>query len=94
MTDEKGIQEKTEEILRRFVNPRTHYPQNMRPAKKFFESDDPFGNIDVPFASRITIQEGGMIILNFRLDELKKIQQGSVLPAEMAPFSQNAQTFE
>jgi hypothetical protein len=53
----------------------------MRPAKKFFESEDPFINIDVPFASRIQIQEGGMIVLNFRLDELKKIQQGSVLPA-------------
>ena len=81
MTDEKAIQEKTEEILRRFVNPRTHYPQNMRPAKKFFESKKPFINIDVPFASRIQNKTDGMIVLNFRLDELKKIQQGSVLPA-------------
>ena len=35
-----------------------------------------------------------MIVLNFRLDELKKVMQGSVLPAEMAPFSQNGQTFD
>ncbi len=66
----------------------------MRPAKKFFEREDPFADIDVPFASKIKIQKGGLILLNFRLDELKRIQLGSVLPAEMAPFSQNGQTFE
>jgi hypothetical protein len=66
----------------------------MRPAKKFFESDDPFVGIDVPFASKIRIQTGGLIILNFRLDELKRIQQGSVSPAEMAPFSKDGKTFE
>jgi hypothetical protein len=52
----------------------------MRPSKKFFENDDPFTDIDVPFASKISIQRGGLIVLNFRIDEIKKIQQGSVLP--------------
>lgn len=95
LSDEKAIQDKKEEILKRYLNPRTHFPQNMRPAKKFFENDvDPFVDIDVPYAARIKIQKGGLIVLNFRFDELKKVMEGSVLPAEMAPFSQNGQTFD
>lgn len=66
-------------MLKKFLNPRTYYPTNLRPAKKLFENEDPFVDIDVPYASKINIQKGGLIVLNFRLDELKKLQ-GSVLP--------------
>lgn len=82
LSDEKAIQDKKEEILKRYINPRTYFPQNMRPTKKLFDNDiDPFVEIDVPFTEKIKVQKGGLIILNFRLDELKKVHQGSVLPA-------------
>jgi len=81
-------------MLKKYLNPRTYFPQNLRPAKKFFENDDPFTDIDVPFVSKINIQTGGLIVLSFRLDELKKIQQGSILPVEVAPFSQDGRIFE
>lgn len=66
-------------MLKRYLNPRTYYPPNLKPTKKIFENDDPFVDFDVPSASKIKIQKGGLIILKFRFDELSKLI-GSVLP--------------
>ena len=55
-------------MLKKYLNPRTYYPPNLKPTKKLFESYDPFIDIDVPYASKIKIQKGGLILLKFRLD--------------------------
>lgn len=47
----------------------------------------------MPLVQKLKIQAGGLIVLNFRIDELKKLK-GSVLPMEVQPFSQDGRIFD
>jgi len=80
ISDEKLIRDRKEELLKKYINPRTFYPSHLRPSKKLFENDNPFMEFsDIPLINRVKIQTGGLIVLNFRMDELKKLR-GSILP--------------
>ena len=91
--DEKLILANKDEILKRYINPRMHYPSHLRPPKKLLPVDVFKDFADLPYNRRINITTQGLIILSFRYDEMAK-PEGTMLPIEMQPFAKGGNLIE
>ena len=77
--DQKLILANKDEILKRYINQRMHYPAHLRPPKKLLPIDVFKDFSDLPYNRRINITAQGLIILSFRYDEMAK-PEGTMLP--------------
>lgn len=87
------MQQKKDDILKKYTNHRIYYPADMRPSKKLLPEDTFKDFSELPSNRRITITPHGLIIAAFRFDELVKLQ-GTLLPIELLPFSKNGNLAE
>ena len=91
--DEKVILANKDDILKRYTNPRMHYPAHLRPPKKLLPIDVFKDFSDLPSNKRIVITGQGLIILSFRYDEMAK-PEGTMLPIELQPFAKGGNLIE
>ena len=70
-----------------------YYPSNLRPPKKSLPLDVFKEFADLPSNKKLTITPSGLIILNFRYDEMAK-PQGTMLPIELQYFTKTGNVAE
>jgi len=70
-----------------------YYPSNLRPPKKPLSLDVFKEFADLPSNKRFNITPSGLIIMNFRYDEIAK-PQGTMLPIELQFFTKTGNVTE